>query len=244
MIWTNRRCDSALNTAPGSRTAAFAPLVPMGHHRQSTMFIRLLIAAAIGAALYQHFGKTALPDFAAATSALPSFEFSPGLRTAIDPIQKSAAGTPKLRFEKYLITPLASFQLAGRVLGAKHYRADREAGLAPVDLAMGWGPMADPTILNSIDISQSGRFYYWRVNEFPIPRAAITEHSANMHLIPASPEVAAQVAAVEEGQKVRFKGYLVKIESDDGWRWKSSMTRKDHGAGACEVVLVDALETL
>jgi hypothetical protein len=208
------------------------------------MYIRLLIAAAIGAALYQHFGTTAAPDLTAATQALPSTEFSPALRPAIDPIQKSAAGTPKLRLEKYVITPLASFQVAGRVLGAKHYRTDREAELAPVDLAMGWGPMSDPNILESIDISQSGRFYYWHVDKFPISRAAITEHSANMHLIPASPEVAAQVVAVEEGQKVRFKGYLVKIESDDGWRWKSSMTRKDQGAGACEVVLVDAIEAL
>jgi hypothetical protein len=49
---------------------------------------------------------------------------------------------------------------------------------------------------------------------------------------------------VEAGKEVRFKGYLLTVQADDGWRWRSSMTRTDQGAGACEVVLVDALELL
>ena len=208
------------------------------------MFFRLLIVATLAIAAYQYFGRATAPAFAVAAGALPSFEFSPRLRPAIDPIQASARGAPALRFKKYVVTPVASFQIAGRVLGAKHYWADREAQLAPVDLAMGWGPMADPSVLKSIDISQGGRFYRWHVAAFPIPASAITEHSANMHIIPANPEVATLIAAVEQGQKIRFKGYLVKIQADDGWHWQSSMTRRDAGAGACEVVLVDAIEAL
>jgi len=208
------------------------------------MLLRLLIVAAVAVGVYQHFGKAAKPDFAAAASVLPSFEFSPRLQPTIDPIQASARKAPAVRIDKYLVTPVASFQVAGRVLGARHYRSDREADLAPVDLAMGWGPMADPAVLKSIHISQGGRFYRWQVAEFPIPAGEITAHSANMHLIPASPAVAARLSDVEQGQNIRFKGYLVKITADDGWRWQSSTTRKDQGAGACELVLVDALEAL
>lgn len=208
------------------------------------MLIRLLIIAAVAAALYQHFGKPTALDLSATADALPSFEFSPKLRTTLDPIQGSARGAPALHIDRYVVTPLARFQIAGRVLGARHYRSDREAELAPVDLAMGWGPMANPDILQAIDISQGGRFYHWHVEQFPIPREAIAEHSANMHLIPATPAVAEQVAAMEEGQTVRFKGYLVRIEANDGWHWQSSMTRKDQGAGACELVLVDGIEAI
>jgi hypothetical protein len=212
--------------------------------RPTTMLIRLLIVAAVAAAAYQYFGRAAVPDFVASASALPRLEFSHKLQVAVDPIQGSARGAAALRIKQYVVTPVASFQVAGRVLSAEHYRADREADLAPVDLAMGWGPMADPAVLKSIDISQGGRFYHWHVAQFPIPAQATIEHSANMHLIPASRDVAAQIAAVEQGPKVRFKGYLVNIMADDGWHWQSSMTRQDQGAGACEVVLVDAMETL
>ena len=38
---------------------------------------------------------------------------------------------------------------------------DRESDLAPVDLALGWGRMSDEAILKDIQISQSGRFYFW-----------------------------------------------------------------------------------
>lgn len=208
------------------------------------MLKRLLLAAGVAYAAWHHYSGTGIPAIAAAAGSLPVADFSPSLHPSLDPVQDAARDVPAVHIEDYVLTPVASFQVAGRVLGAKHYRSGREADLSPVDLAMGWGPMADPDVLQAIDISQGGRFYRWHVDRFPIPAREIVEHSANMHLIPANPEVAAQITAVERGQRVRFKGYLVRIQASDGWHWRSSMTRKDQGAGACEVVLVDALETL
>jgi len=43
---------------------------------------------------------------------------------------------------------------------------------------------------------------------------------------------------VRVGQVVALRGYLVRVQSPDGWRWNSSMTRSDSGNGACEVVWV------
>ena len=54
----------------------------------------------------------------------------------------------------------------------------------PEDLALGWGRMSDSDVLAKIDITQSGRFYYWHVDDFPIPRREIETSSANMHMIP------------------------------------------------------------
>ena len=36
--------------------------------------------------------------------------------------------------------------------------------------------------------------------------------------------------------------FVVKVNSQDGWWWKSSQTRNDTGNGACEVVWVDEIE--
>ena len=58
-----------------------------------------------------------------------------------------------IQFDEFKITPLANFQLIARVLGAERYRTDRESALLPVDLALGWGPMANPETLDKLTIS-------------------------------------------------------------------------------------------
>jgi len=171
-------------------------------------------------------------------------EHAPGELVADEPQQTSISGTPP-QFEKYgyTITALARFELTARVLGVEHYHFDREARLSPLDLALGWGPMSDSAVLSKIDISQGGRFYYWHVDAFPIPRRAIETHSANMHMIPADAAIEKQLDDVRVGNMVSFKGYLVRAQAADGWRWASSLTRDDTGAGACELVWVESFET-
>ena len=104
--------------------------------------------------------------------------------------------------------------------------------------------MSDNDVLKDISISQGGRFYYWRVNAFPIPREEIESHSANMHMIPADVEVRKALQNIRVGNVVRLHGYLVEAKTADGWRWKSSLTREDTGRGACELVLVQSVEVL
>ena len=141
----------------------------------------------------------------------------------------------------YNITALEKFTFEARVLGTEHYSMDREADLAPVDLALGWGPMANPTVIEQVKISQSNRFYHWHVDQFPIPRRDIEINSANMHMVPASADVERALRAIRPGVKVSFSGYLIEARAPDGWRWKSSLTREDTGAGACELVWVEKI---
>lgn len=135
--------------------------------------------------------------------------------------------------------PLAGFSVAARVLSREDYDHGREADFSPVDLALGWGPMRDDAVLSQLDISQSGRFYHYRWSgNAPIPPDEIVRNSANMHMVPANSAVASALNAVKAGDQVRIDGWLVAIETPDGWRWHSSLTREDSGAGACEVVYV------
>jgi hypothetical protein len=144
----------------------------------------------------------------------------------------------------YKIMPLEKFAFEARVLRAEHYSIDRESQLAPVDLALGWGPMAKESVIDKVQITQSNRFYYWRVNEFPIPRREIEIYSANMHMVPASAEVERALRSVQPGQRVTFSGYLIEARAPDGWHWRSSLTREDTGAGACELVWVEKITAL
>ena len=94
-------------------------------------------------------------------------------------------------------------------------------------------------VLARLDISQGGRWYRYRWRDAPpIPLAEIVRSSANMHLIPADDAVAAALRRIERGQRVRIDGWLVEVNANDGWRWRSSLTREDSGGGACELVYV------
>jgi len=138
---------------------------------------------------------------------------------------------------------LANFEIEARVLSKRIYDSDAEAELAPVDLALGWGAMADSSVLDNLSISQANRFYRYRwENEPPLPPYEIASHSANMHLIPASTDLEQQLRGVSEGQVVHIVGHLVEARKPDGWRWRSSLTRDDSGAGACELIRVESLQ--
>ncbi len=141
----------------------------------------------------------------------------------------------------YHITPLEDFSIEARVLAAKDYTFGREADLSPVDLVLGWGKMSDEAVLSKISISQSNRFYHWRVDAFPIPRKEIDTQSANMHMVPANAQIEKALKLVRPGQVVKLTGYLIEAKAKDGWRWKSSLTREDTGTGACELIFVKSL---
>ena len=158
------------------------------------------------------------------------------------PVQEDLqpAGEP-IHVRDYTLTPLARFRVTARVLGAMRYRFDREARLAPVDLALGWGPMSDNHVLEDLHIMQMARYYMWSGRELPLEPEQITVNSANMHMIPANAAVRRTLLRVHKHDVVEFTGYLVSIRADDGWVWSSSMNRRDSGGGACEVVWVDSL---
>jgi len=166
----------------------------------------------------------------------------PGQVAPADPEQELLQGGPTLHREGWVITPRASYWLEARVLALAGYRFDGIADLSPLDLALGWGPMSDEAVLASVAISQSARFYYWRLQGPAISRRDIERHSANVHLIPAGPAVARQLERLRLGQVVGLQGYLVDATSADGRRMaKTSLRRDDSGAGACELLWVESV---
>ena len=171
-----------------------------------------------------------------------SIAHAPGVLAPANPSQKEIIGARPFVHEGYRLHPRADFSVRARVLSREHYFLDREAGLSPTDLALGWGPMSDSAVLDRLRIAQRNRFYYWDSDNPPIPPRGITAHSANMHLIPATEEIGNAIEDVIEGDIVRFHGRLVDAVNDDGWRWGTSLSRTDTGRGACELVFVEQFD--
>jgi len=157
------------------------------------------------------------------------------------PLQSNDDGRmPPFRLDNATVTPLAGFSLQARVLSREDYWMGDETKYSPTDLALGWGPMANPAVSDKLGISQGGRWYYyqWGSEGPPIAPDEIVRSSANMHMIPADGSVADALAKIRKGDTVHVDGWLVQINRDDGWHWRSSTTREDSGDGACEVVYV------
>ena len=165
-----------------------------------------------------------------------------GMIAPDDPIQEDLKDQDIILRDDFRITKLARFEITARILSFKRYRFDGGAALSPLDLALGWGPMSDQSVVDEITISQSGRFYCWRAKEYPIPRKDIERHSANMHLIPANNAVEDAWEKLRIGEVVSIQGYLVRADGPQGWHWKTSLTRKDTGSGACELVWVESFQ--
>lgn len=170
----------------------------------------------------------------------------PGVHAPQAPIQRelSVAMAP-IRQAQYLLHPQAEFDITARLLSRERYRWDRGASLSPIDWALGWGPMSDDRVLSQLQISQGARFFNYRWPDAPpIPVEAIIRSSANVHLIPANEQIWRQLERTAPGRIVRVQGLLVHVVGDDGFRWNSSLTREDTGAGACELLFVQAVQVL
>jgi hypothetical protein len=157
---------------------------------------------------------------------------------------QTSQSAPPFRFGDATLTPLAAFSVGARILSREDYQFGRESSYSPTDLALGWGPMAAPGLAEALHVSQGGRWYrYEWSGQAPLAPADIALNSANMHMVPANAPTAGALSALQAGQFVRLDGWLVEIDADDGWRWRSSLSRSDTGSGACELLLVCAVRT-
>lgn len=165
----------------------------------------------------------------------------PGVLVSEVPLQNKVQDTSIWEKNGYKITALAEFEIRARLLSKSRYWLDRESQLAPVDFLLGWGPMSDQLVLDQLTFRQSGRWYEWQAKELPIPKRQIESNCANMHMVPATPEVEKDLKRARVGDILSLKGYLISVQAADGWHWKSSLTRTDSDGGSCELVWVETL---
>ena len=166
---------------------------------------------------------------------------SPGMLVAAEPVQHPLDTMAPFEHLGHALQPRARIALTARVLSGERYWVDRGSRLMPRDLALGWSSMSDTATLGQFRIQQRGRFYFYR----PLmPLSAddmmvAARSSANMHLIPATRAIRRAILRARVGQLVEIEGVLVDVRGPDGWQLRTSMTRDDTGAGACEIIFVE-----
>jgi len=164
---------------------------------------------------------------------------APGVLVTADPEQNDIDSADTIERGEFRLRPRAEFSATVRVLRREEYSLGPLAKLMPTDFAVGWGPMSDTSVLASIEISQGNRFYYWRTENWPIGRADIERHSANWHVIPENAAVGRVLDRLRRGSVVELRGRLVDIEGGESGM-RTSLSRNDTGAGACEILLVES----
>ena len=165
-----------------------------------------------------------------------------------DPWQTILPASEAITLEKagytWRMSPRATYLITARVLRSQPYD-DWQAQFVPVDVALGWGKVSDPAVDRWIDWWQEGRWYYYqRPRNAPLSQTYIREHSANVHLIPATETVAAALLQLKTNDMVIMEGLLVDVEAGrDGQmqQFYTSLTRLDEGDSSCEILYVERL---
>jgi hypothetical protein len=176
----------------------------------------------------------------------PESRRPPGVLVADEPDQDPIQTLRQWQFKDSQVTALANFHVRARVLLTEHYWWGRDAAVSPVDLTLGWRLMSNQEILDGLHLYRMRRAYAWtpRNGRLPASEEDITTHSANMHMVPSTAELAGRLRAINRGDLVDIRGYLIEIKIPNGGTWRSSLTRTDTGNDACELVWVDELTKL
>ncbi len=174
-------------------------------------------------------------------------------RAAAEPVQVAVAQAEPIALERkgyrVLLTPRAEYAITGYAAETSRKLLDRWDFVMPLDVALVWGPVADPAVLRHVRFHLSGRYASYRYDA-ALPAAAqvaLPSHVANHHLVPASEDVAADLDRVRIGDLVTLRGKLVDVEirGEGGQveaRLRTSLTRDDVGSGACEILWVESAE--
>ena len=169
----------------------------------------------------------------------------PGQVAPHRPAQSPVSGVVPFEHKGHTIIPRARYQIEARVLGTERYRYDPTSQISPIDLALGWGPMSDETVLDHIDVSQDGRFAFLVDDgEVPISPLLFGLTHANMHMIPADERIWKVLKSLRRGQVVQLEGFLVDVEGPHMQPWTTSLERTDTGNGACEIMFATRIGVL
>jgi hypothetical protein len=148
------------------------------------------------------------------------------------------------------LLPVAVFETRGRVLNIERFKPYQSLvnwvpGLRPSthDIGLGYGPMTDSANVERFDFSHEGVSHGLRAL-FARPRGAMTQtefdalapHMTNVHVIPASAGIYAQLRSVRRGELVTLRGQLVNVRDATG-RVAATSTRA--GDRDCEILWLE-----
>ncbi|MFC1733204.1 hypothetical protein ACFL6I_23145 [candidate division KSB1 bacterium] len=150
----------------------------------------------------------------------------------------------------YKVTPRADYELWGLVVSHNDigkfgdiYHDETSVDLR--DICVVWGENAKSGVYKKGKYKSGSWTCYWQFKSGEAWSKFNESQIANNHLITSNPDIQDAIRELRIGDQVHVKGYLVNYENvDTEWRRETSLTRKDTGNHACEVVFVENLEIL
>ena len=176
------------------------------------------------------------------------------LRNLSAPEQKTTSGSRYMGASDAIVNlqHLAEYKIQGRVVDVQDYIPySIESFLSPVDFGIAWGELARDENIEKLEFNSIGnRFLKYNTadREWLADFGGwdgVGRYIANNHIIPANKEIKKLIDAVRIDDYVEITGYLVRVTcKNPNFRWSSSLSRADDGAGACEVLLVEDIKWL
>jgi len=158
------------------------------------------------------------------------------------PYEQNETFTITVKNGQFSIKPLAEYKISAVVAGKESYSYGWSGKVAPVDMALAWGKIAESENKKYVSFSQSDRWHFFTYKpEGPFDASYISRHSANHHIIPATKNVLKAVKSLKEREKIIFEGFLVNLTGTvEGQKvsWGTSLTRNDSGDSSCELFYV------
>ena len=139
---------------------------------------------------------------------------------------------------------LESYVLTGRVVTRKPYRFDAVSAVSPLDLGIIYGELLDPEYDARVRYRTGTRMIRFQADDTRTMPHDWDHLVTNNHVIPVDAAVKAALMAVEVGQAVQIRGYLVSVTGDGLRPWTSSRVRSDGFPAGCEIILVRSVEVL
>jgi len=199
--------------------------------------IAIALVLFVAAALYLSFRDVALPDAPRIDATIKESE----------PIQEATDRGPftvTIDGYTYTVTPRASYDISGLVVsqhrGDALFNIYHKADPGNIkDVCVVWGEAITSGAYQKVRFSSEEFTCYYSWSGVITPPFN-PEKMSNNHLIPATPDVAARIGAVHVGDQMRMRGllvdYTVTKDGQDIFTRRTSLTRKDGGNGACEIL--------
>jgi hypothetical protein len=142
-----------------------------------------------------------------------------GIIAADAPVEEVLTRDPPM-FERnaHRLTATARFSGKLRLIGVQRYSLDRAAQVSPLDAAVGWARLSDSAVLRTMELAQSGREFVYQAYDPALADTEVRGSALNLHLVPATPELATRMKDLRAGQLVTIAGYVVEVAAADGWR--------------------------
>ena len=145
---------------------------------------------------------------------------------------------------RWLLTPRAHYDITARILSREDYHFDARRRPDSLRTWRSAGARCPITKCSSCSTSARARASTAgrRVAPLPLAKAAGRRAQRQYPRHPGRGPVRGELARLRVGQVVHLSGLLVDGKRAEGAYIHTSLTRSDEGAGACEIMLVDAVE--